>query len=158
MFCRFVVNQKEKYWANHSWRWASGESMAESFVSGGLQEGKITTNENKVKHRKRQSQGRSQRLIQQSLTHDWTVGAVSGYHLSPPVFFVLTKVTKSRLLFAIWDTVHCSTVTTVLCWTSSLSVCIFPQKSNTELNCSFAPNQCMFGFDLAWDSVLRYIR
>lgn len=32
-----VVNQKEKYWANHSWRcWASGESMVDSFVSGGL--------------------------------------------------------------------------------------------------------------------------
>jgi len=37
--CRFVVDQKEKYWANHSWRWASAGSMAESFVSGGLQAG-----------------------------------------------------------------------------------------------------------------------
>ena len=37
--CRFVVNQKEKYWANHSWRWASGESMEASLVSGGLRDG-----------------------------------------------------------------------------------------------------------------------
>lgn len=41
--CRSVVDQKEKYWANHSWRWASGESMAESFVSGGLQDGHTQT-------------------------------------------------------------------------------------------------------------------
>lgn len=51
---RFVVDQKEKYWANHSWRWASGESMAESFVSGGLQGGgaKSKTNRKKKKSKK----------------------------------------------------------------------------------------------------------
>lgn len=51
--CRFVVNQKEKYWANHSWRWASAESM-ESLVSGGLQVGRQNHhNKNKIKDKKK---------------------------------------------------------------------------------------------------------
>lgn len=60
-----MVDQKEKYWANHSWRWASGESMAESFVSGGLQGAgaKSRTNRKKKKKSKRreinQSRGQS---------------------------------------------------------------------------------------------------
>lgn len=56
----FVVNQKEKYWANHSWRWASGESMDESFVSGGLQGTKPSQQKTKTENT---SQGREM-LIQ----------------------------------------------------------------------------------------------
>lgn len=65
---RFVVDQKEKYWANHSWRWASGESMAESFVSGGLQGGGAKSkanrrrNKKKIKDRREINQSRGQRL------------------------------------------------------------------------------------------------
>lgn len=44
------------------------------------------------------SQGRSQRLIH-SVTHDWTVGAVSGYHLPPRCFFVICHLRHSQLLY-----------------------------------------------------------
>lgn len=55
--CRFVVNQKEKYWANHSWRWASGESMAESvFVSGGLRAQKSPPGKKKGEKRENKRQ------------------------------------------------------------------------------------------------------
>lgn len=60
-----MVDQKEKYWANHSWRWASGESMAESFVSGGLQGAgaKSRTNRKKKKSKRREiNQSRGQSL------------------------------------------------------------------------------------------------
>lgn len=61
--CRFVVNQKEKYWANHSWRWASVESM-ESLFSGGLQVGgQNHHNKNKIKDKKKTSQDRSRRKL-----------------------------------------------------------------------------------------------
>lgn len=61
---RFVVDQKEKYWANHSWRWASGESMVESFVSGGLRGAgaKSRTGRRKKSKRREINQSRGQSL------------------------------------------------------------------------------------------------
>lgn len=32
-------SQKVKYWANHSWRWGSGDPTGDSSVSGGLHRG-----------------------------------------------------------------------------------------------------------------------
>lgn len=96
--CRFVVvNQKEKYWANHSWRWASGESMVESFVSGGLQdeERKIIiiinkNHHNKNKDRKRQVRKEARGCFS-SITPHWML------------YFdnKITKITKSRSFFSI---------------------------------------------------------
>lgn len=57
---RFVVDQKEKYWANHSWRWASGESMAESFVSGGLQGAGAKSRANRKKKKIKEKRNKSE--------------------------------------------------------------------------------------------------
>lgn len=55
-----VVNQKEKYWANHSWRcWASGESMVDSFASGGLRDKNHNDKQIKIKKIKLNTEARN---------------------------------------------------------------------------------------------------
>ncbi len=72
---------------------------------------------------------------------------MSGYYLSHWCYLFLLILQKVDYCFPFeTQSVVLLLLPTVLCWTSSLS-----------LSCSFAPNQCMFGSDLAWNIVLHQI-